>query len=204
MRGVWGESDLLEEQQLKQRRRTLERPETVRRNDGWVGMVEETKKKMKKKGFGSGNTSFPIGPASLAAPLEMTSHNAPEYTDLHTQAWPELLSRNIRHTAYWHHYSWCEFSRTQPRAASQKLTPPFTISPTHTHPHHLPVWVPPLSHFVLFFFLSSLFSTPRKVEPIRTAPGSLARRLIHCDLLDVRKDVNSFIPIMSTAVFTAW
>lgn len=34
MRGVWGESDLLEEQQLKQRRRTLERPETVRRNDG--------------------------------------------------------------------------------------------------------------------------------------------------------------------------
>lgn len=63
-------------------------------------MVEETKKKMKKKGFGSGNTSFPIGPASLATPLEMTSHNAPEYTDLHTQAWPELLSRNIRHTAY--------------------------------------------------------------------------------------------------------
>lgn len=203
MRGVWGESDLLEEQQLKQRRRILERPETVRRNDGWVGMVEETKKKMKKKGFGSGNTSFPIGPASLAAPLEMTSHNAPEYTDLHTQAWPELLSRNIRHTAYWHHYSWCEFSRTQPRAASQKLTPP-SPSPPHTHTSTPSPSMGPTSLTLYFFFSSSLFSTLRKVEPIRTAPGSLARRLIHCDLLDVRKDVNSFIPIMSTAVFTAW
>lgn len=203
MRGVWGESDLLEEQQLKQRRRTLERPETVRRNDGWVGMVEETKKTMKKKGFGSGNTSFPIGPASLAAPLEMTSHNAPEYTDLHTQAWPELLSRNIRHTAYWHHYSWCEFSRTQPRAASQKLTPPLHHLP-HTHTSTPSPSMGPTSLTLYFFFSSSLFSTLRKVEPIRTAPGSLARRLIHCDLLDVRKDVNSFIPIMSTAVFTAW
>lgn len=172
MRGVWGESDLLEEQQLKQRRRTLERPETVRRNDGWVGMVEETKKTMKKKGFGSGNTSFPIGPASLAAPLEMTSHNAPEYTDLHTQAWPELLSRNIRHTAYWHHYSWCEFSRTQPRAASQKLTPPFTISPTHTHIHTISQYGSHLSH-TLFFFSPLLFFRPlEKLSRLERLPAA--------------------------------
>lgn len=80
-------------------------------------------------------------------------------TQIYTQGWLGLLSRNIRHTAFWHHYSWCEFSRTQPRAASQRCTP-FTWTHTtacthHQHRSHL-------SH-TLFFFLSFLFD-PQKLS----------------------------------------
>lgn len=140
--------------------------ERFRQRDEWwvgwgVGWVE---------GVGGGerfwpkSTSVPMDPGvwPLCSGWLHTMHLN---TQIYTQACLQLLSRNIRHTAHWHHYSWCEFNWTQPQCRPPPQNSQYGLSLSKTFFNSL---------FIFFSFLLS------SIETIVPSPRSLC---IEADLL---------------------
>lgn len=84
--------------------------QTVRSNDGWMAKVEEERS-------WHWNTSFPLDPEFGCSAWDDFTSCTWIHRFTHKAGWS--FWAGIFQTAYWHHNSWCEFSRPQRRAAFQ-------------------------------------------------------------------------------------